>query len=327
MQQWKAARFVAVLVLGAVLGLIPVRQPAVASAAQVAQVQPRTRARILHRAIKSEGLETPLQTRNGLLVYAAPSLRSQRIGTLPFNATPIEVTGEGKYVEAEKVAWTRIKYGNLSGWTDRRPLFPCDVYLGNTRVFSADREGKLRGCGSISAISYSPSFQHFIVVVHAFEAESFMFLMQANGRYVGQITDAGDFLSGNNYAWAVDGRSVTYLRSTDYPVAGPVPPPPPGRGVRYDLRTGEKTTRGFRVVNVRRGDVLRIRATPSAQSRVVGTIPANGANVIFIGARGYQSGADVWWRVRYGNVTGYVNKAFLQCGVPAAEVRWHEGVC
>ncbi len=334
MPRWRSPRFAINLVLGSILGLFLVGQPAVTKAAGVpssatraAQVQTRMRAKIFHRPIKLEGLDTPLQAHNGLLVYARPSLRSRRIGTLPFNATPIEVIGEGKYVEAEKVAWTRIKYGNLAGWTDRRPLYPCDVYLDNTRVFSTDREGKLRGCGSISAISYSPTFQHFIVVVHAFEAESLMFLMQANGRYVGQVTDAGDFLSLNNYAWATDGRSLTYLRSTDNQFAGPLPPPPPGRGVRYDLRTGEKTTGGFRVTNVRRGDVLRIRAAPSAQSRAVGSIPATGANITFIGGRGYQTGADVWWRVGYGNVTGYVNKAFLQCSLSPEEIRWRDGLC
>ena len=69
-------------------------------------------------------------------------------------------------------------------------------------------------------------------------------------------------------------------------------------------------------VNVQPGDVLNIRARPSAQSRIVGTIPPNGTNITYIGGRGVQAGGVVWWRIRYGKVTGWVNKAFLHSPDP-----------
>ncbi len=295
------------------------------SGAQAAATQPPVRATIRYRLVSWEGLPTSARTRDGLLVFAQPSLRSHHIGTLPLNATPIRIVDAGASVQDPQVAWVRIQYGNLVGWTDGRPIRPCDVYLGATLAFTTFEEG--RGCAEIVEIAYAPTNKHFLIVVHGFEAENDLYLMRADGQGLRKITDRADYLSLNNYAWAADGHSVLYKRSTEDPTADPLPPAPPGRGVRYELHSAEKTTGGFRVTNVGRGNVLHIRARPGAQSSIVGRIPSTGTNVTYLGGPGVQVGAAVWWRIRYGSVTGYVHSAFLRCGVAVDVVRWREGLC
>lgn len=87
------------------------------------------------------------------------------------------------------------------------------------------------------------------------------------------------------------------------PTTGFVKPAPTARLYRY------------RVVGVRTDDVLNVRALPSAQSPVIGTISAGANNVSIVGncTRG-------WCRIRFGEIEGWANAAFLQSVDPSAAV-------
>lgn len=68
----------------------------------------------------------------------------------------------------------------------------------------------------------------------------------------------------------------------------------------------------YRVVGVRTDDVLNVRALPSAQSLVLGTISAGAENVSIVGicTRG-------WCRIRFGEIEGWANATFLQSADPS----------
>jgi uncharacterized protein YraI len=53
-----------------------------------------------------------------------------------------------------------------------------------------------------------------------------------------------------------------------------------------------------------------MRAGPSSNDAVVGTIPPDASGVISVGGR-RQIGSSVWREVSYGGVRGWVNARFL----------------
>ena len=88
------------------------------------------------------------------------------------------------------------------------------------------------------------------------------------------------------------------------PTRTPAPPP-----------TGPSLGR-FAVVNVRSDDALNVRAGPGVTYAVVGTIPYYGRDVdVLVG--GKQVGDSWWVPVEHGNVSGWVNSAYL-----ARQVGW-----
>jgi len=65
----------------------------------------------------------------------------------------------------------------------------------------------------------------------------------------------------------------------------------------------------LRVIGVQRGDVLWIRAGPSANHRKVGSVPFDGRGINNLGCRSF--GQSFWCQVKYRGVVGWSNGRYL----------------
>jgi hypothetical protein len=186
------------------------------------------------------------------------------------------------------------------------------VYLGERqllRVAEAAPE-----CARASEISYSPTGEHFLVVLACPNWENEAFLFRADGSDQRMITTAWDFLEAFNYRWAPDGRSFVYRRINScclLPDAVPATAPPPGL-VRYEIQTGAKQMVGtYRVVRIRSDDTLNVRAGPGVRNRVVGEL-APGTSGIEISGEGAPVGDARWVPIQYRELAGWVNLYYLE---------------
>ena len=69
-------------------------------------------------------------------------------------------------------------------------------------------------------------------------------------------------------------------------------------------------TSSFSVTGVRKGDVLYVRAWPSAKSKEVAALPCDATGIV--GIRVWMKGGQIWRRVRFDSMEGWANGAFLQ---------------
>ena len=67
-----------------------------------------------------------------------------------------------------------------------------------------------------------------------------------------------------------------------------------------------RPTERLKIVNVKIGDVLNLRAAANQNSRIVATIPPDADDIIPL-ALGVPNGSDIWIRARFGDKEGYVN--------------------
>jgi len=66
----------------------------------------------------------------------------------------------------------------------------------------------------------------------------------------------------------------------------------------------------YRVINVTAGDILNVRSTPSARSTIVGKLAPDTMGIRLAGPS-RRNGRSVWQKIRYGDVTGWVNAKFI----------------
>lgn len=66
----------------------------------------------------------------------------------------------------------------------------------------------------------------------------------------------------------------------------------------------------FSVTGVPKGDVLYIRAWPSAKSREIAAIPCHATGIV--GIKVWMKGGEIWRKIRFHSTEGWVNGAFLQ---------------
>jgi hypothetical protein len=66
------------------------------------------------------------------------------------------------------------------------------------------------------------------------------------------------------------------------------------------------------VSGVDENDVLNIRQRPAARSKKVGSIPHDGTAIEKVSEQ-YSSTASAWFKVKYKEVTGWVNSKYLEC--------------
>ena len=92
-------------------------------------------------------------------------------------------------------------------------------------------------CGSLE-ISYSPSYDHFLVVVQCWEGQNEAFVFRTSDGIGQKITGGWDTIHGSHYSWSPDGQSLLYYRLAQC-CADTVPELPTGL-VLYNLPTGNK---------------------------------------------------------------------------------------
>jgi hypothetical protein len=186
------------------------------------------------------------------------------------------------------------------------------VLLGDETLLDTTRDAP--GCFDVGEISYSPTCEHFLVVLSCFEGDNTAFLFKADGSDRREVTDEYDLVNYTEYEWAPDGRSFVYKRINSCCLSDEqIPLDAPVEGmVRYDVETGEKTlVSTFRIVNVASDDTLNVRSGPGVNNPVVGEIPPNGTGIEITGEPVVVDPSP-WVPVRYGNLEGWVNLRFLE---------------
>lgn len=114
-----------------------------------------------------------------------------------------------------------------------------EVYLDSTLLLDVDQESP--ACSEVDKIIYSPTSDHFLVLLACFEGDNDAFLFPADGSGKRRITDTWDLVNYANIAWSPDGASIAYARINSC-CADEIPESAPPQGlVRYDLANGQKT--------------------------------------------------------------------------------------
>lgn len=89
----------------------------------------------------------------------------------------------------------------------------------------------------------------------------------------------------------------------------------PAPGNWHDFGTSNIAQYAYKVVRVRKPDMLRMRSGPGPAYAETGSIPAEATGIRFVGAC-----QTMWCRVRFGSQEGWVNTSFLAVDLKTA--RW-----
>lgn len=172
------------------------------------------------------------------------------------------------------------------------------------------------GCFEPGEISYSPTGEHFLVVLDCFEGDNDAFLFDKDGTNRRRITAIWDYINYRNYRWEPDGSALIYQRINSC-CADPPPNAPPEGEVRYDIATGAKVVLDlsfddapYMVVGVAADDVLNVRSGPGVDNGIVGTIPYSAINVAIVG-EGVTVGDSTWVPIQYEFLSGWINLRYL----------------
>jgi len=191
--------------------------------------------------------------------------------------------------------------------------------LGAKVLLDAEKDGFM----SLREVRYSPAGSDFLVIACGYECnDNIGFIFKADGGGKRKITSRWDFILQSVIEWSEDGRKIYYYRINSTGADAPQGLSPrdwPAEGwVEFDLKTGRKapaTTRALKrsasyaVFNVRGDDVLNVRSKPGRE--IVGAIPhdATGIKAINMGVR---RGSEHWVKIRYREITGWVNQSYLR---------------
>lgn len=189
------------------------------------------------------------------------------------------------------------------------------ILVGSRVVFNASDTD----CAGVSSLQPSPNRQWYLIVMSCLEEINDAYIMSHRGDFVTRITrepTGRGFVSGNNARWLSGSSIVEYvadcgLADEAWAECGlririelPESVPPITRG-RMSLRTY------FRVNGVAFGDSLNIRTAPSAESRIVGSIPPCGRGIEERNIPRMSTRNSSWIPIRWGNYSGWVNGRFL----------------
>lgn len=174
-------------------------------------------------------------------------------------------------------------------------------------------------CGGVTSLQPSPNRQWYLIVMRCIEEINDAYVMSYRGDYLTRITGepAGlGFVSGRNARWLSGSSIVEYVGDCGL---GDEPLPECGLRIRIELpervpplTPGRMSLRSyFRVNGVAIGDSLNIRTAPSAESRIVGSIPPCGRGIEERNISRMSTGNSTWIPIRWANYSGWVNGRFL----------------
>ena len=187
----------------------------------------------------------------------------------------------------------------------------CKLYLNGMILLD------LSGCFSDGEISYSPTREYFLLVVHNFEGDNDGYVFKSDGSNMHQMASFGDYINYSEYQWTPDGRYIIYSSIFSCCIA-----PPPGvlvyKTMQYDVFTQAKEITGspnarpepYKVVKVASNDVLNIREAPGVKYAIAGTIPPDSTGVKILG-EGIQADNATWVPILYNGIFGWVNSHYL----------------
>ncbi len=190
-----------------------------------------------------------------LVMRFGPAVKYREIGTIPYHAVGIKMTGPD--IQIGKSRWVPIRYQQSGGWVNR-------AYL-------SDDCHQLMTAATVTDNRY-----HTVV-----SGDTLYSISQRYGYKVGEIAGWNQLQSPYNLSM----------------------------GQR--LRISAPSECYYRVFKVKEDDMLWIRSTPKLNSKKVGAIPYNGIDIQMTGAE-KTVGKSRWVAIKYKDIEGWVNRAYLE---------------
>ncbi len=199
-----------------------------------------------------------------------------------------------------------------------KPTFNEDQsrLLMNGKVYLDSNKDGFMG---LKKILYAPNQKQFLVLACGFEcSDNIGFLFNADGTGKRKFNRAWDWILDEKVEWSANSQFVFYYRINSTAADPPVNAPKEG-WMQVAAKTGAKaaaTSRrlkakaSYAVFRIYQNDPLNIRSAPGLRTKVVGQIPFDGKGLQYL-SESTQVGKEVWAKIKYGKLVGWVNQSYL----------------
>lgn len=187
--------------------------------------------------------------------------------------------------------------------------------LGSRVLLTNEKDGFM----SVHQIRHSPDGKRFLVIACGFECnDNIGFVFNADGSGKQKFTARWDFILQNKIEWSADGKKIFYYRVNSSGADSPRNVPAAG-WIELDIASGRKATAYSRslkpesryaVFRVEANDSLNVRQTPGVKAKSIGKLAHDANDIRFTGEQ-RKVGKDIWVKISYNNLTGWVNQSFL----------------
>ncbi len=187
--------------------------------------------------------------------------------------------------------------------------------LGNRVLLTNEKDGFM----SVHQVRHSPDGKRFLVIACGFECnDNVGFVFNADGSGKRKFTARWDFILQDKVEWAADGQTIFYFRVNSSGANSPRNAPAEG-WIEVDVITGRKTAAHSRtlkpdakyaVFRLRADDSLNVRHTPGGKAKSIGKLAYDASGIRVTGEQ-RKVGKDIWVRISYNNLAGWVNQSFL----------------
>ncbi len=189
------------------------------------------------------------------------------------------------------------------------------LHLGNRVLLTNEKDGFL----SVHQVRHSPDGKRFLVIACGFECnDNIGFVFNADGSGKQKFTARWDFILQNKIEWSADGKKIFYYRVNSSGADSPRNAPAEG-WIELDIASGRKAAANSRtlkpdakyaVFRLPANDSLNVRQTPGVKAKSIGKLAHDASGIRFTGEQ-RKIGKDIWVRISYNNLTGWVNQSFL----------------
>lgn len=187
--------------------------------------------------------------------------------------------------------------------------------LGNRVLLTNEKDGFM----SVHQVRHSPDGKRFLVIACGFECnDNIGFLFKADGSGKRKFTARWDFILQDKVEWAADGQTIFYFRVNSSGANSPRNAPAEG-WIEMNVATGRKAAASSRalkpdaeyaVFRLPANDSLNVRQTPGVKAKSIGKLAYDASGIRVTGEQ-RKVGKDIWVRISYNNLTGWVNQNFL----------------
>ncbi len=204
-----------------------------------------------------------------------------------------------------------------------QPVFNAD----KTRLLLHDKvilDSQKDGFMHLDAIRFAPDGKRFLVLACGFECtDNVGFIFNADGTGKRKFTARWDWILQDKVEWSADSRYVFYYRINSTGADPPANAPREG-WMQVAVKTGAKSSATLRrlkpnalyaVFRVTANDSLNVRSAPGLNTKVVGQIPFESKGIRFLGET-KSAGKEVWARIQFGNLSGWVKQTYLYEAAP-----------
>ncbi len=181
-------------------------------------------------------------------------------------------------------------------------------------LLDAMKDGFMR----VLEVRPAPNGRYFLVIACGFECfDNIGFLFKADGTGKRVITPRASYILQNKAEWSADSQYLYYFRINS--TAADLPHhPPPEEWKQVHVVTGVSTVAATRRLKPQANyavfrlwnDMLNVRAAPNAKAAILGKIPSAGKGIRAVGET-KQVGKTTWAKIRFGDLTGWVNQSYL----------------